>query len=70
MKANPFIVKSYETIIGEIDSFSPIRYPRQYTSKNGQLLEHSPFCERDIRPPSELKTFDQTGDFLALRDYR
>jgi len=47
-----------------VESFSPIRYPRQYTSKYGQLLEHSPFCERDIRPPSELKTFDQTGDFL------
>jgi homogentisate 1,2-dioxygenase len=47
-----------------VESFSPIRYPKQYTSKHGQLLEHSPFCERDIRPPSELITFDKTGDFL------
>jgi homogentisate 1,2-dioxygenase len=47
-----------------VESFSPIRYPRQYISKYGQLLEHAPFCERDIRPPSELRTFDQTGDFL------
>jgi homogentisate 1,2-dioxygenase len=47
-----------------VESFSPIRYPRQYMSKYGQLMEHSPFCERDIRPPSELKTYDQTGDFL------
>jgi homogentisate 1,2-dioxygenase len=47
-----------------VESFSPIRYPRQYMSKFGQLMEHAPFCERDIRPPSELKTFDQSGDFL------
>ena len=47
-----------------IESFSPIRYPRQYMSKYGQLMEHSPFCERDIRPPSELRTYDQAGDFL------
>ena len=47
-----------------VESFSPIRYPRQYISKYGQLLEHAPFCERDIRPPSTLRTFDETGDFL------
>jgi len=47
-----------------VESFSPIRYPRQYMSKYGQLMEHSPFCERDIRPPSELRTYDQAGDFL------
>jgi homogentisate 1,2-dioxygenase len=32
-----------------VESFSPIRFPKKYTSKNGQLLEHSPYCERDIR---------------------
>lgn len=47
-----------------VESFSPIRYPKRYLSKYGQLLEHSPFCERDIRPPQELVTIDQTGDFL------
>lgn len=47
-----------------VESFSPIRYPKQYMSKYGQLLEHAPFCERDIRPPSALRTFDETGDFL------
>ncbi len=29
----------------------------------GQLLEHSPFCERDIRPPGELVTIDGRGEF-------
>jgi homogentisate 1,2-dioxygenase len=47
-----------------VESFSPIRYPRKYLSKYGQLLEHSPYCERDIRPPQELRTVDQPGDFL------
>lgn len=46
-----------------VESFSPVRFPKRYLSKNGQLLEHSPFCERDIRPPQNLQTFDERGDF-------
>jgi len=47
-----------------VESFSPIRYPKRYMSKLGQLMEHSPYCERDIRPPHELVTKDESGDFL------
>jgi homogentisate 1,2-dioxygenase len=47
-----------------IDSFSPITFPKRYLSKYGQLLEHAPFCERDIRKPENLKTFDEKGEFL------
>jgi homogentisate 1,2-dioxygenase len=47
-----------------VESFSPIRYPKKYLSKYGQLLEHSPYCERDIRPPLDLETIDKSGDFL------
>ncbi|TAG13499.1 MAG: homogentisate 1,2-dioxygenase [Sphingobacteriia bacterium] len=47
-----------------VESFSPLRYPKRYTSKNGQLLEHSPYCERDIRGPQQLITKDEKGDFL------
>jgi homogentisate 1,2-dioxygenase len=47
-----------------LESFSPIRFPKKYLSKYGQLLEHSPFCERDIRPPKELVTINEKGDFL------
>src|SRR6476620_1979637 len=39
-----------------VESFSPIRFPKRYLSKYGQLLEHSPFCERDIRVPQNLVT--------------
>lgn len=47
-----------------VESFSPIRYPKRYVSKNGQLLENSPYCERDIRTPENLVTMDIEGDFL------
>lgn len=47
-----------------VESFSPIRYPKRYVSRNGQLLENAPFCERDIRRPEGLETIDQSGDFL------
>lgn len=48
-----------------VESFSPIRFPKRYLSPYGQLLEHAPYCERDIRPPEELVTHDQKGDFLV-----
>jgi homogentisate 1,2-dioxygenase len=47
-----------------VESFSPIRFPKKYLSKYGQLLEHSPYCERDIHPPQNLVTVDEKGDFL------
>lgn len=47
-----------------VESFSPIRYPKRYLSKYGQLLEHAPYCERDIRQPQNLETIDEKGDFL------
>ncbi|WP_343672988.1 homogentisate 1,2-dioxygenase [Chitinophaga sp.] len=47
-----------------VESFSPLRYPQRYLSKYGQLLEHAPYCERDIRQPENLVTVDQAGDYL------
>lgn len=47
-----------------VESFSPVRFPQRYLSRYGQLLEHSPYCERDIRPPTNLLSFDARGDFL------
>ncbi len=47
-----------------IESFHPFRYPKRYMSKYGQLMEHSPYCERDIRGPENLVTNDLTGDFI------
>ncbi len=48
-----------------VESFSPVRFPKKYLSKYGQLLENSPYCERDIRPPQNLQTHNEKGDFLV-----
>lgn len=48
-----------------VESFHPVYTPKRYRNYFGQLLEHSPFCERDIRPPSNLETHDEQGEFLV-----
>jgi len=49
-----------------IESFSPIVTPKRYRNNFGQLLEHSPFCERDFRLPTDLKTHDEQGEFKVI----
>jgi homogentisate 1,2-dioxygenase len=48
-----------------VESFHPVYTPKRYRNHFGQLLEHSPFCERDIRRPSDLETHDKKGEFLV-----
>ena len=47
-----------------VESRSPIYTPKRYRNWFGQHLEHSPYCERDMHPPSELETYNEKGDFL------
>jgi len=47
-----------------VESFAPYYTPKRYKSSSGQLLEHSPFCERDFKLPTELETYDVKGDFI------
>jgi len=47
-----------------VESHRPIYTPKRYRNWFGQLLEHSPYCERDIRRPSELESHDEKGSFL------
>lgn len=47
-----------------VESSSPMYTPKRYRNWFGQLLEHSPFCERDLRRPTNLETHDEKGDFL------
>jgi len=49
-----------------IESFSPVTPPKRYLSKYGQLMEHSPYCERDLHKPQNLKTYDEAGDFKFM----
>ena len=46
------------------ESFHPIYTPKRYRNWFGQLLEHSPFCERDYKLPQDLETYDEKGEFL------
>ncbi len=46
-----------------IESFSPVKPPKRYMNQFGQFLEHSPYCERDIKLPENLQTHDELGDF-------
>jgi homogentisate 1,2-dioxygenase len=48
------------------ESFSPITPPKRYLNKYGQFLEHSPYCERDIKLPQNLQTHDELGDFKVM----
>ena len=49
-----------------VESHHPLYTPKRYRNWFGQLLEHSPFCERDIRRPQNLETHDEKGDFRML----
>jgi homogentisate 1,2-dioxygenase len=49
-----------------IESFSPIKPPKRYLNSMGQFLEHSPYCERDIKLPTDLETIDEMGDFKVM----
>ena len=49
-----------------VESPSPIYPPKRYQNSFGQLLEHSPYCERDIRVPEQLETHDEVGEFKVL----
>ena len=49
-----------------IETPSFIRFPSRYLSREGQLMEHAPFCERDIRLPSELIASDEQGEFRIV----
>jgi len=53
-----------------IESYSPITTPKRYRNEYGQFLEHSPFCERDIRRPEKPLTFDERGEFEVRIKHR
>jgi homogentisate 1,2-dioxygenase len=46
-----------------IEARGHIEPPSRYLNRYGQFLEHAPYNERDIRPPEELLTHDEEGEF-------
>jgi homogentisate 1,2-dioxygenase len=54
-----------------IEAPSQIEPPKRYRNEYGQLLEHAPYSERDVRLPESLETFTNTGEFevrIKVRD--
>ncbi|MFN4884696.1 MAG: homogentisate 1,2-dioxygenase [Bacteroidota bacterium] len=56
--------KTSENRLFIVESFSPVVTPKRYRNYFGQLLEHAPFCERDIRRPDVLETHNEKGEFI------
>ena len=46
-----------------VESSCPIETPTKYRNKFGQLLESSPYCERDIKTPILQKAINKKGNF-------
>ena len=40
-----------------------IQPPQRYRNEFGQLLEHAPYCERDLRAPTELPQHEERGEY-------
>jgi homogentisate 1,2-dioxygenase len=40
-----------------------IETPDRYRNRYGQLLEHAPFSQRDVHPPAELETHEESGEY-------
>ncbi|UIJ35402.1 homogentisate 1,2-dioxygenase [Allobranchiibius sp. GilTou73] len=50
-----------------IEANGHIGPPKRYLSKFGQFLEHSPYCERDLRPPTEPRVVEETDVEVYLK---
>lgn len=55
---------SSQNVLMVLESHSPIYTPKRYRNEFGQLLEHAPFCERDLVTPRLATPIDEKGEFL------
>ncbi len=55
-----------------VESTTPYQFPKKYVNKSGQLLEHAPFYERDLKMPENLETHEALGDYKIFikRDHK
>ena len=58
--------KSHPVRMLAIESVGEVTIPKRYMNNYGQMQEHAPYSERDFRPPSELVTIDEKGDFKVV----
>jgi homogentisate 1,2-dioxygenase len=55
--------ESADTRMLVIEAHGTVEPPSRYLNKHGQLLEHAPYYERDIRRPEELITHTERSEF-------
>jgi homogentisate 1,2-dioxygenase len=64
-------LQSPEARFFTIECPSQVEPPKRYRNAYGQLLEHAPYSERDIRLPQDLETHTERGEFevrIKVRD--
>lgn len=64
-------LESKEVRFFTIEAPSQIEPPKRYRNDYGQMLEHAPYSERDIRVPETLETHAERGRFevrIKVRD--
>jgi len=61
-----FIVSHEPCRMLTFETPSRVRFPNRYLTKEGQLMEHAPYCERDIRGPEKLETYNEAGEFRVV----
>jgi homogentisate 1,2-dioxygenase len=49
-----------------IESATAFEIPNHYKNEYGQMTEHAPYCERDIRAPEYLEPNTDSGDFKII----
>jgi homogentisate 1,2-dioxygenase len=64
-------LESKEARFFTIENPSQIEPPKRYRNDYGQMLEHAPYSERDLRVPTELESHTERGRFevrIKVRD--
>lgn len=59
------ILEKIEALV--IESKGQIETPQKYRNKFGQLMEHSPFCERDIRTPEFVEPINSENINIDIK---
>jgi homogentisate 1,2-dioxygenase len=49
-----------------VESDTAYEIPRHFRNDYGQLEEHAPYCERDLKVPEYLDPIDEKGDFAVV----
>ena len=47
------------------ESKQKIEFPKRYLNQFGQLMEHAPFCERDLKVPKFVEPQNKEGEFAV-----